>query len=91
MPTLQPGIYRHFKGNLYRVWGIVQHSETQEPLVLYQALYGACGLWVRPLAMFTEQVTRAGITRPRFAYEGPVLQEDIALTAALAHSFSTIR
>ena len=88
MSTLRPGLYRHFKGNLYRVWGVVQHSETQEPLVLYQALYGAHGLWVRPLAMFTEQVTRDGVTCPRFCYEGPAPQETATLADALAHSLS---
>ena len=49
--------------------GTAQHSESEEPLVVYRALYGDYGLWVRPLAMFTESVTKEGITQPRFALE----------------------
>lgn len=64
---LQPGLYRHYKGPQYRVFGVAQHSETEEPLVIYQALYGEFGLWVRPLAMFCEQVEVDGQTLPRFA------------------------
>ena len=67
IPT--PGIYRHYKGNLYEVMGTAQHSESEEPLVVYRALYGDYGLWVRPLAMFTESVTKEGNTQPRFALE----------------------
>ena len=69
MTTPTPGIYRHYKGNLYEVMGTAQHSESEEPLVVYRALYGDYGLWVRPLAMFTESVTREGSTQPRFALE----------------------
>ena len=50
------GIYKHYKGNLYKVLGIAQHSETLEDMVVYQALYGEYGLWVRPAAMFEEMV-----------------------------------
>ena len=64
-----PGIYRHYKGNLYEVMGTAQHSESEEPLVVYRALYGDYGLWVRPLAMFMESVTKEGNTQPRFALE----------------------
>ena len=64
----KPGIYRHFKGNLYEVIGIASHSETLEPMVVYRALYGEHGLWVRPAAMFLETVTRDGVTVPRFSY-----------------------
>lgn len=64
------GKYRHFKGNEYRVIGIAQHSETMEKLVVYQALYGEFGLWVRPLKMWTEQVDRDGYSGPRFQYIG---------------------
>ena len=53
---LQPGIYRHYKGPHYRVFGTVRHSESEEWLVLYQALYGDFGLWVRPLDMFCSTV-----------------------------------
>ena len=66
-----PGIYRHYKGALYEVLGTAQHSESEEPLVVYRALYGDYGLWVRPLDMFTESVTRDGQTQPRFALEKP--------------------
>ena len=66
-----PGIYRHYKGALYEVLGTAQHSESEEPLVVYRALYGDYGLWVRPLDMFTENVTRDGQTQPRFALEKP--------------------
>lgn len=61
------GRYRHYKGNDYRVLGLARHSETLEPLVVYQALYGERGLWVRPAAMFTETVTIDGVRTPRFA------------------------
>lgn len=68
----RPGLYRHYKGGLYRVLGTVRHSETLEPLTLYQALYGARGLWVRPAAMFQEHVERPGphgpLQQPRFAW-----------------------
>lgn len=56
--TIKPGAYRHFKGNLYWVLGIARHSETEEPLVVYRALYGEGGLWARPLAMFLEPVDK---------------------------------
>jgi hypothetical protein len=65
-----PGLYRHYKGGQYRVLGTVRHSETLEPLTLYQALYGQQGLWVRPAAMFAETVTIDGVTQPRFARIG---------------------
>lgn len=60
------GIYKHFKGNYYRVEGIAKHSETCEDMVIYRALYGEGGLWVRPLAMFEESVERDGKTVKRF-------------------------
>jgi hypothetical protein len=61
------GRYRHYKGQEYRVIGLARHSETREPLVVYQALYGEHGLWVRPAAMFVETVELAGRREPRFA------------------------
>jgi len=67
-PPLRPGRYRHFKGNEYLVIGVATHSETREPVVVYRPLYGDGGLWVRPLAMFTETVTRDGTERPRFEW-----------------------
>ena len=67
-PPVHPGRYRHFKGGEYEVVGVARHTETDEPLVVYRPLYGdAPGLWVRPLAMFTETVTHAGQQVPRFA------------------------
>lgn len=60
------GLYRHYKGGLYEVIGTVRHSETLEPMTLYRALYGEHGLWVRPAAMFTEEVTIEGVRQPRF-------------------------
>lgn len=65
-----PGLYRHYKGNDYRVVGLARHSETMEVLVVYQALYGERGLWVRPAAMFVETVEVAGRVVPRFARVG---------------------
>jgi hypothetical protein len=67
LPVLQPGRYRHFKGGLYEVVDVVRSSETLQPMVLYRALYGEGGLWVRPYAMFVEQVDLAGGSQPRFA------------------------
>ena len=66
----RPGRYRHYKGNEYRVLGLARHSETLEPLVVYQALYGERGLWVRPAAMWIEtvQVTPNEKPVPRFAF-----------------------
>jgi hypothetical protein len=68
-PEPRPGRYRHFKGREYRVLGLARHSETLEPLVVYQALYGdTAAIWVRPAAMFTEDVEiGAGLRQPRFA------------------------
>lgn len=65
--TTTPGLYRHYKGNLYEVLDTVRHSETLEPMTLYRALYGDHGLWVRPAAMFEESVVIDGIPQPRFA------------------------
>lgn len=66
----RPGLYRHYKGNDYRVLGVARHSETREPLVVYQALYGERGWWVRPVAMFVETVQVGGRAVPRFARVG---------------------
>ncbi len=67
---IQPGLWQHFKGNLYRVQGIALHSETGEEMVVYQALYGEHGLWVRPASMWLEQVEREGYSGPRFIRVG---------------------
>jgi hypothetical protein len=64
--TIKPGRYRHYKGNEYEVIGIARHSETLEPMVVYRPLYGENGMWVRPAAMFAENVVIDGKTRPRF-------------------------
>jgi hypothetical protein len=69
LPTLIEtplGRYRHYKGMDYEVIGTVRHSETLEPLTLYRALYGEQGLWVRPAAMFNEDVVIDGVQQPRF-------------------------
>lgn len=60
------GIYRHFKGNRYKVLHLAKHSETEEELVVYQALYGELGIWVRPLAMFCEEIEWDGRRMLRF-------------------------
>ena len=65
--------YRHFKGNIYRVLHIAKHSETLEDMVVYQAMYGERGIWVRPLAMFEEEIERDGITFRRFS---PITDEE---------------
>jgi len=66
MTTVQPGRYRHYKGNEYTVLGVARHSETLDELVVYRQEYGDHGLWVRPAAMFAETVVVDGATVPRF-------------------------
>ena len=68
--TLQPGIYKHYKGNLYEVIAAARHSETEEWLVVYKALYGEKGTWVRPYEMFVEKVEVDGVMVERFAFVG---------------------
>ena len=63
---IPPGRYRHFKGNEYEVLDIARHSESEEPMVVYKALYGDGGLWVRPAYMWNEEVERDGKTYIRF-------------------------
>lgn len=70
MMELKPGKYRHFKGKEYELLGIATHSETMEPMVIYRALYGERGLWVRPATMWSEMVERDGYQGPRFQYIG---------------------
>ena len=65
---IKKGKYRHFKGMEYELIDIATHSETLEPMVVYRALYGEHGLWVRPLSMWTEHVERDGYSGPRFQY-----------------------
>ena len=72
----EPGLYRHYKGADYRVLGCVRHSESEEWLVLYRALYGERGLWVRPLEMFVGTVETGGRSRARFALIEPEREGD---------------
>ncbi|MGX6450119.1 DUF1653 domain-containing protein [Patulibacter sp. S7RM1-6] len=65
-----PGRYRHYKGPEYEVLFEARHSETEEPHVVYRALYGERGLWIRPKAMFCETVEIDGRAVPRFAPVG---------------------
>ena len=67
---IKTGKYRHFKGKEYQVLGVASHSETLEPMVVYKALYGEGGLWVRPAAMWDEWVDREDYKGPRFIYIG---------------------
>jgi hypothetical protein len=64
--AIVPGRYRHYKGGEYEVIGTARHSETEEEFVVYRALYGERGLWIRPAALFLEPVNVAGQARPRF-------------------------
>jgi hypothetical protein len=59
---VSPGVYRHHKGQQYEVVGVARHSETEEEFVVYRALYGERGLWVRPIAMFTDSVDKGGVS-----------------------------
>ena len=65
--TTPPGLYKHYKGMLYEVIGTVRHSEDLSPMTLYRALYGEHFLWVRPAAMFNEDVVIDGVQHPRFS------------------------
>lgn len=68
--TIKPGRYRHFKGKEYEVLYIATHSETREKMVVYRALYGERGVWVRPASMWNEVIERDGKTYRRFTYIG---------------------
>jgi hypothetical protein len=74
---IRPGRYRHFKGNEYEVLFTALHSETMEEMVVYRALYGQRGLWVRPAAMWNETVERDGKTYTRFTYIGDADHGDV--------------
>jgi len=67
LPSIEPGRYRHYKGGEYEVLGVVRHSETLEPMVLYRPLYNQSGMWVRPFAMFHESIEFEGKRQPRFS------------------------
>lgn len=68
--TIRPGRYRHFKGKEYEVLYVATHSETLEPMVVYRALYGERGVWVRPASMWNETVERGGVRYRRFTHIG---------------------
>lgn len=70
MDEIKIGRYRHFKGNEYEVLYLAKHSETLEPMVVYRALYGEHGVWVRPAKMWNETVERDGQTYTRFTFIG---------------------
>ena len=65
---IKKGIYRHFKGNMYELLFTATHSETLETMVVYRALYGEGGIWVRPLSMWEEKIERDGKCVPRFEF-----------------------
>ncbi|MBQ4110799.1 MAG: DUF1653 domain-containing protein [Clostridia bacterium] len=67
---IKKGRYKHFKGNEYEVVDVAKHSETLEEMVVYKALYGDGGMWVRPVSMWNETVERDGKTFERFTYIG---------------------
>ncbi|MBQ8087697.1 MAG: RecQ family ATP-dependent DNA helicase, partial [Clostridia bacterium] len=77
MELPKPGVYRHFKGNRYELLHIATHSETMEPMVVYRALYGERGVWVRPLRMWTEMVEVNGAQVPRFQPEGEYIAASV--------------
>ena len=68
MTTPRPGVYRHFKGNLYQLLFTAIHSETMERMAVYRQLYGERAVWVRPLAMWEDTVERDGYCGPRFVW-----------------------
>ncbi len=70
MKEIKLGKYRHYKGNEYRVLYLARHSETLEEMVVYQALYGEMGIWVRPAVMWNEIIEKDGLTFRRFEYIG---------------------
>jgi cyclomaltodextrinase / maltogenic alpha-amylase / neopullulanase len=73
--NIKSGRYSHFKGNDYEVVGVARDSETMEEVVVYRALYGERGLWVRSAQMFAETIERDGRTMPRFQYIGPAVED----------------
>jgi hypothetical protein len=68
LPQIKLGVYRHYKGERYQVYGVARHSETLEALVVYRPLYGEGALWVRPYAMFTSQIAIEGVEQARFTW-----------------------
>lgn len=89
MQSIEPGIYQHFKGGQYRVLGLGRHSETEEPLVVYQCLYGNYDLWIRPLDNFLADAEVDGEPVPRFKRLQPLSEADwLSLGNALASGSS---
>ena len=74
---IRPGKYRHFKGKEYEVLYLAKHSETEEDMVVYRALYGDFGIWVRPASMWNETVDRDGKKYKRFTYVGGTEENEI--------------
>ena len=70
LPSIQPGRYHHYKGGQYEVLGVVRHSESLEPMVLYRPLASGSGHLVRPFAMFLEEIVHEGRRMPRFRFVG---------------------
>jgi len=68
-PVLATGLYRHYKGQAYQVIDLARHSESEEWHVVYRPLYGDFGLWIRPYAMFVEEIEHQGQRVQRFAFE----------------------
>lgn len=93
MNPIPLGLYRHYKGNLYRVIGFAKHSETLEDMVVYKALYGEFGTWVRPLSMWENPIEVDGQTVKRFEFVAQTEQQDTthAITEALRAIQSTIQ
>jgi hypothetical protein len=81
MNGVKPGIYRHYKGSDYRVFGTCRHSESEEVMVFYQCLYGDHRFWVRPLSLFQETVEVQGATVPRFRFLQPLSEADESVWA----------
>ncbi len=75
--SLEKGIYKHYKGNLYEVIDVARHSETEEEHVVYRTLYGDYSTWIRPLAMFTETVQIDGQQVPRFAFVEAAVEQRV--------------
>ena len=74
--TIQIGKYRHYKGNFYEVLSLATHSETLEPMVVYRALYGVHGVWVRPAEMWNQMVVKDGKEVRRFEYVGEINEDE---------------
>ncbi len=73
--TIEPGLYKHYRGGLYHVIGVGRHSETTEVFVVYHHLDGDPGLWIRPIGMFKETVIYEGREVPRFLYQKPFVSK----------------